>query len=139
MANILDLMDIYETQTVIIPKPKSKKPIGNKKIADKVKKHIKHIKHIDHVKITPYNIYKIYANKKRKLKNKSKVLNADRDWKNQNNSSGVGPDIEDSGDFNECDYYGYYDYWDDDDWYERKYNANRYDDYDEYYYSKYYW
>lgn len=138
MATQLDLMDIYEYQTFNISNAKSKKPIGNKKIADKVKKHINHN---DQVKITPYNIYKVRANKKRKLKNKSKVLNADRIWKNQLNTSGVGPDIEESGDFN--DGYHYYGYWDDDDWYDRRYNnANWYDnnyEYDDYSYSIYYW
>ncbi len=136
MATQLDLMDIYKNQIVIIPDPKSKKSIGNKKSVNKVKKHIKHV---DNVKITPYNIYKIYEDKKRKLKNKSKVLNADRYWKNQLNTNGVGPDIEESGDFNEYDDYHYYGYWDDDDWYELRYNANRNDDYDDNYYSYYFW
>ncbi len=139
MAAQLDLMDIYENHTVIIPNPKSKKPIGNKKIADKVKKHIEQFKH---VKITPYNVYKVHADKKRKLKIKSKILNADRIWKNQTNTSGVGPDIEEFGDFNEKDdYYDYhyYGYWDDDDWYDMRYNANRNDDYDDCTYYRYYW
>jgi hypothetical protein len=134
MADILDLLDIYENTTGILLIPKSKKPIGkrksqNQKIYQKVKKHVAH------VKITPHDVYKICANKKRKLKNKSKILNTDRYWKNQNIYYGVGPDIEEFGDFNENDYYGYYDYWDNDDWYERRYNR----DYDEIDYSFYYW
>lgn len=66
MAAQLDLMDIFENKTVAKSNSKSKKPIENKKIINKVKNHI------GYIKITPHDVYKICTDKKRKLKTKAK-------------------------------------------------------------------